>query len=68
MNGMEAFKIIHAKKPKTPVIILSGQTDVQVAADLLKMGAFDYKEKKDKEKAMTKIQNATLNALKRANT
>jgi DNA-binding NtrC family response regulator len=64
MNGLDAFKIIHAKKPKIPVIILSGQSDVQVTADLLKMGAFDYIEKKDKEKTMTKIQNAVLNALK----
>ncbi len=49
MNGLDTFKIIHSREPKIPVIILSSQTDVQVAADLLKAGVFDYIEKKDKE-------------------
>ena len=38
MNGMDTFKMISSMKPKIPVIILSSQTDIQIATDLLKMG------------------------------
>jgi DNA-binding NtrC family response regulator len=63
MNGLETFKAIHLLKPKIPVIILSGQTDVQIAADFLKAGATDYIEKKNKEQAMEQLIISILNAL-----
>ncbi|HLG03962.1 MAG TPA: response regulator [Bacteroidia bacterium] len=63
MNGLEAFKIIHASQPKVPVIILSSQNDVQIAADFLQLGAYDYIEKKDLEEAMEKLRNSILSAL-----
>jgi two-component system OmpR family response regulator len=62
MNGLDAFKIIHQKKPKIKVIVLSAQKDVQIAADLLKKGVFDYIEKKDNEKAMSRLLNSILKA------
>ena len=60
MNGLEAFQIIHQKNPRVPVIILSSQTDVQVAADILHKGAFDYIEKKDNIKALEKLKASIL--------
>jgi DNA-binding NtrC family response regulator len=64
INGLETFKAIHSLKPEIPVIILSGQTDVQVAADFLKAGATDYIEKKDKNKSTEKLIDSILKALK----
>ena len=45
ITGLEVMKQIHKKKPILPVIILSNQTDTQVAADYWKAGVFDYIEK-----------------------
>jgi len=56
---MDAFKIIHAKFPKLPVIILSSQENVQQAADLMEAGAYDYIQKKDKN-VVEKLKNAML--------
>jgi DNA-binding NtrC family response regulator len=64
MNGLDTFKIIHTSKPKIPVIILSSQPDLQVTADLLKHGVFDYIQKKDNETAMQKLRDSILKALK----
>ncbi len=64
MTGLDAFKVIHARKPKIPVIVLSSQTDIQVAADLLKLGVFDYIQKKDNETAMQKLRDSVIKALK----
>ena|ERR1700741_2057967 len=63
MNGLDVLRQIRIKKPKIPVIVLSSQPDVQVAADLLKEGAFDYIQKKSNDKAMEKLQGSILKAL-----
>jgi DNA-binding NtrC family response regulator len=49
ITGLDAFKRIKEKHPKMPVVILSGQDDVQVAADLMEAGVYEYIEKKDKD-------------------
>ena len=41
-NGIDVLKIIHEKKIETPVIVLSGVNDVDLAVRALKLGAFDY--------------------------
>ena len=64
MNGYQVFKQIHKQKPNVPVIILSSQEDIKVVADLLNEGVFDYIQKKDKEKAMIKLKDSILKALK----
>ena len=64
MNGADTFKMIHSKKPKIPVIILSSQLDVQVVADLLKLGVFDYIQKRDKELTFSKVEQSILKVLK----
>lgn len=63
MTGLDTFNAIRAQKPHVPIIILSGQTDVQLAADILKAGAFDYIEKKSPEKTMEKLRASVLKAL-----
>lgn len=45
MSGAEIFEKIKIVSPDTRVIFLSGQTEIGVAIDLYKMGAFDYIEK-----------------------
>jgi DNA-binding NtrC family response regulator len=59
MNGWDAYTIIRKKHPHLPVIMLSGQSDVQVAADFVEAGVYDYIEKKDKE-AIRKLKDAIL--------
>ncbi|MCW3076914.1 MAG: hypothetical protein JWO32_1523 [Bacteroidetes bacterium] len=59
ITGMDTFKQIHAKNPKLPVIILSSQDDVQIAADLLEAGVYEYIEKKDKQ-VVDKLKKAIL--------
>jgi two-component system, NtrC family, response regulator AtoC len=63
MNGLETFKAIKKLNSKVPVIILSGQKDLQVAADLLKMGAFDYLEKGSSKKSVNWLIDPILKSL-----
>lgn len=63
MNGMSALQYIKTQQPGIPVIILSAQQDVQVAADLLRAGAYDYIEKREREGAMEKLIVSVQRAL-----
>lgn len=42
MNGKDILAKIKEKHPSTPVIIITGYSDVKAAVDVIKMGAFDY--------------------------
>ena len=42
MSGMEMLKIIHARFPDLPVILFTGQPDINSALDALRQGATDY--------------------------
>lgn len=42
MNGMEVMQSFHNFNKNFPVIIISAQSDIRVAVNLLKEGAFDY--------------------------
>lgn len=42
LGGLEALTAIRAIVPAVPVIMLSGQTDVELAKRTLSFGAFDY--------------------------
>ncbi|PLX13149.1 MAG: regulator [Marinilabiliales bacterium] len=50
ISGMEVLKKLHADYPDIPVIIVSGQEDINTAVDLLKEGAYDYFVKDDNTK------------------
>lgn len=47
MNGMDVLKAIKSINASIQVIILSAQSDLEVAINTLKYGAFDYVEKTD---------------------
>lgn len=47
VTGEEILKVLKNKVPETPVIIVSGQEDIQTAVKLLKDGAYDYVVKDD---------------------
>lgn len=40
--GLETFSSLHQRFPNTPVVILSGQDDEEVAVDAVRKGAQDY--------------------------
>lgn len=45
ITGLELMKQIHVKMPDLPIIVLSNNTDTQVATDYWEAGVFDYMEK-----------------------
>lgn len=42
INGKELLKKIRSRLPEVPIIVISGQKDIDTAVDLIKDGAFDY--------------------------
>jgi two-component system, OmpR family, response regulator len=67
MTGTEFFSAIQKKYPGINVIVLSGQKNVQVAAELIEAGVSEYIEKKDPE-AIQKLKYAILKLSKMHNT
>ena len=59
MSGLEILKKIHEYNPKLPVVMVSGQEDIETAVNLLKEGAYDYFVKEEDAK------NRLWNALKK---
>lgn len=57
ISGMEVLKKINTKFPDIPVIIVSGQEDINTVVDLLRIGAYDYFVKDEHTK--TRLWNAT---------
>ncbi len=47
MNGLETLQKLHRNQVTTPVIIVTGQKDQKVAAQLIKEGAYDYVSKEE---------------------
>src|SRR5215469_10803021 len=41
-DGREMLKTIKSQYPKTGVIIITGYSDIKMAVELIKMGAYDY--------------------------
>ena len=50
LSGMDILKRINASNPDIPVIIVSGQEDINTAVELLRLGAYDYYVKDDHTK------------------
>lgn len=42
MSGLEVLRKIHAMHPDLPVVMITGDTDEELAKATLKEGAFDY--------------------------
>jgi DNA-binding response OmpR family regulator len=65
MNGLEALKSIHATHPQLPVILFTGQPDLNSAVSALRHGAIDYLQKPLKpemliQRAKTALANLEL--------
>jgi two-component system, NtrC family, response regulator AtoC len=61
MNGIELMMEIKRKLPNTPILIISGQENLNVAIEVFRAGAFDYIFKDDHvlERLWYSIHNAT---------
>ncbi|MFN8396493.1 MAG: sigma-54 dependent transcriptional regulator [Bacteroidia bacterium] len=57
MRGSDLLKKVQAFDPEIPVMIISGQEDIEVVVELLKQGAVDYLVKSDE------LQNRLLNTV-----
>jgi DNA-binding NtrC family response regulator len=59
INGVDLLKIAVNMYPSIPVIMVSGQSNIQIAVESLKYGAYDFVEKPvDPEKLFHTIKNA----------
>jgi two-component system, NtrC family, response regulator AtoC len=61
VNGLTLLKEIKKRLPQTPVLVISGQDDLNVAIQIFREGAFDYIYKDDHvmERLWHSIHNAT---------
>ena len=48
INGLEFMRKVRSENPTIDFIFLSGQSDVQIAVEIMKLGAADYIEKNEK--------------------
>ncbi len=59
VNGIDLFNMIVNKIPTVPIIMISGQSNIEIAVELIKNGAFDFIEKPlDPERLIVTIKNA----------
>ena len=49
MDGKAVMKVLMDRQAKIPIILLSGQKDIETAIDLLKLNASDYISKGDQD-------------------
>ncbi len=67
MNGMELLELIKQQYPSLPVIILTGSKDLDIAVNVMKLGASDFLNKPvDPERFQVSVRNALkIGALKK---
>ncbi|MCF6269739.1 MAG: sigma-54 dependent transcriptional regulator [Melioribacteraceae bacterium] len=59
LNGIELLEQILSHNPILPVIIISGQSTINIAVEAMKLGAFDFIEKPiDKKRIEAVLKNA----------
>ncbi|MCK6622213.1 MAG: sigma-54-dependent Fis family transcriptional regulator [Calditrichaceae bacterium] len=59
INGMEVLKKVLQKYPHLPVIMISGQSDIETAVQAIKDGAYDFIEKPiNPERLFITVKNA----------
>jgi DNA-binding NtrC family response regulator len=67
LSGKELLARMHCEHPQTPVVILTAQTDVNVAVECMQLGASDYVQKPfDATRLITSVRNAYDQARLRA--
>jgi DNA-binding response OmpR family regulator len=65
MNGLDALKAIHATNPQLPVILFTGQPDLNSAVIALRHGALDYLQKPLKPEIIIERAKTVLAQLER---
>jgi len=60
-DGMEILKRVKEKDISTPVILMTGYTDIKTAVNAMKQGAFDYVGKPINPEELLNTINASLN-------
>ena len=59
INGVEAVKYFHREYPSTPVIVLTGYPDVNLAVEFMQQGAVEYLVKPvEKEQLVAAVEKA----------
>ncbi len=59
INGLDLLKMIIKKSITTPVIMVSGQSNIEIAMNAIKEGAYDFIEKPiDPERLLIALKNA----------
>ena len=59
VDGMEVLDYSKKNNPETPIIMISGHGDLELAVDSMKKGAFDYISKPpDLNRLLTTVRNA----------
>ena len=59
INGVEAVKYFHQEYPSTPVIVLTGYPDVNLAVEFMKQGTVEYLVKPvEKEQLVEAVDKA----------
>ena len=60
VGGMDILRDIHSKEVNTQVVVLTGISDADIAAEAMKLGAFNYLIKPvDEEKLLEVLNNTT---------
>jgi DNA-binding response OmpR family regulator len=65
MNGLETLKSVHADHPQLPVILFTGQPDLNSAVSALRQGAIDYLQKPLKPELIIERAKTALAKLER---
>lgn len=52
INGIEVLKAVKARRPATPVIVVTGHGDIALAVEAMKLGASDFLEKPYSDESM----------------
>ncbi len=65
MNGLETLQAISANHPKLPVILFTGQPDLNSAVSALRQGALDYLQKPLKPELIIERTKTVLSHLER---
>jgi DNA-binding NtrC family response regulator len=59
MNGMEVLKKLREAHPQLPILMLTGENDIQKVVEAIKLGAYDYLTKPfDNKRLLLTIQHA----------
>ena len=60
MSGVEVLEHLRRDRPTLPIVIMSGNEDVEVARATLRDGAFDYLGKPFKIDALARVVAAAI--------